>query len=351
MNVFDLGAPVPYTLQGTTPTMLLAGDIDGDHRPDAITVGSNYVNFFHNDGLGNLVNQHAFPCTQSVLCAALCDANRDGRSDLVIGGANDNKIKFYRSIGTSLVLDGSLSFGLKPSSIGVADFNHDGWDDLAVSWRDINKVTVLFNNGIHMAHLADRYDLHATIGVGLAPIQVLTGAVNHDPFPDMIVVNRDSQTLSVFINKGDGTFYKRPEVALEGKPLNLAMADFDHDGNGDLALIIAATNKVLLRMGDGNGGFGDAVYFDTGGGPRSVTINDLDRDGFLDIVTSNWGNDAVTVLLNNQTGGFNFFKDIHTGFDPTCSVIVDLNGDGDEDLMTVNRGSRTVSTAFNLWTQ
>jgi hypothetical protein len=80
-----------------------------------------------------------------------------------------------------------------------------------------------------------------------------------------VVTGDYSQTITVLIGNGDGTF--KPKVNYPGCPsgvaLKILLADFNRDGNPDVALGCSdGTNGSLtILLGNGNGTFGAATSF------------------------------------------------------------------------------------------
>ena len=62
------------------------------------------------------------------------------------------------------------------------------------------------------------------------------------------------------------------------------------------------TVSVLVNRGDGS--FQAKLDYATGRGPYSVAIGDLNGDGKPELATANWGVDTVSVLVNRGDGCF-----------------------------------------------
>jgi len=99
------------------------------------------------------------------------------------------------------------------------------------------------------------------------------------------------------------------------EPVSVAIGDLNGDGNLDLATANDNANgtvSVLVNRGDGS--FRAKRDFRTGGGPFSVAIGDLNGDGKPDLVTADFVEDgAVSVLLNRGDGSFGARRDYATG--------------------------------------
>jgi hypothetical protein len=89
-------------------------------------------------------------------------------------------------------------------------------------------------------------------------------------------------------------------------PSSVALGDFNGDGNLDLAVVNNLSNTVSILLGTGTGTFGAKTDFGAGASPSSVAVGDFNGDGKLDLAVTNEGNnaDTVSVLLNNGPIGF-----------------------------------------------
>ena len=137
------GAPTQYDV-GPNPVGIASGDLNGDGSPDLIVVGPcEPVDGVHfcasvllNSGKGT------FGAASSVmLCAcilsgiALADFNGDGALDLVASGDAGYVSPVVAAGNGDGTFGGAVTFGLNVShfpQIAIADFNADGWPDVAL---------------------------------------------------------------------------------------------------------------------------------------------------------------------------------------------------------------------------
>jgi len=68
-------------------------------------------------------------------------------------------------------------------------------------------------------------------------------------------------TLSVLLNKGDGTFAAGVVYATGSDPQSLTIADFNSDGRPDLATANHKANTISVLLNNGNGTFADKVDY------------------------------------------------------------------------------------------
>ena len=114
---------------------------------------------------------------------------------------------------------------------------------------------------------------------------------------DLAIANNGTNTVSVFLGKGDGSFRTRRDHRTRQAPISVAIGDLNGDRRPDLATVeyIQGVVSVLLNSGDGR--FQTARDYRTGGLPGSLAIGDLNGDRMLDIVTLS-GSDTASILLN-----------------------------------------------------
>lgn len=194
-----------------------------------------------------------------------------------------------------------------------------------------------------------------TYAVGTSPQDLVTADFNGDNRADIAVVNASSNTVSVLLGNGDGTFQAARTSPTGSGPVSLAVGDFNGDHNLDLVTANAPGDDLSVLLGDGAGTFQAPVSLPIGfAPPSSVAVGDFNGDGKLDLgATSNyytpptWGWYAyypgyytgyANVLLG--TGGGSFAPAtssyLSSGYQ-TGATVADFNADGKQDFVAVNR--------------
>jgi hypothetical protein len=184
--------------------------------------------------------------------------------------------------------------------------------------------------------------------VGGNPQAVVTGDFNGDGKLDLAVANQNSNTVSILLGKGDGTFQPSQNFATGGGPQSLAVGDFNGDGKLDIVTANYSSNTVSVLLGNGNGTFQAPTNIAIGSHPAAVAVGDFNGDGKLDLgvttgycVISYYGGGGcvggASVLLGHGDGSFSapstpeFWGGYHTR-----AVAEDFNGDGRADFVAVN---------------
>jgi len=180
---------------------------------------------------------------------------------------------------------------------------------------------------------------------GVLPVAIAVGDLNGDGKPDLATANpatdNSTDTVSVLLNHGDGTFGAKHNYGTRPFPLSIAVGDLNGDGKGDVVTANFGQRTVSVLLNRGDGSLQPRRDYPTGEYPLSVAIGDLNGDGKADLVTGNRGPDGVSVLLNGGDGSFRAKRDYRGG--GFSVAIGDLNGDGQPDIATyasvlVNRG-------------
>ena len=78
----------------------------------------------------------------------------------------------------------------------------------------------------------------------------MVGDFTGDKFPDIVVCNRRSGSISVIQGNGDGSFvYPHYNYAVGSQPRSITGADFNRDGMMDIAVVLYQKKilEVFLR--------------------------------------------------------------------------------------------------------
>jgi flagellin-like hook-associated protein FlgL len=128
------------------------------------------------------------------------------------------------------------------------------------------------------------------------------GDFNGDGLPDLVSADQGSNTLSVLLGNGNGTFQAKQTYATGTEPLWVSAGDFNGDGKPDLVSADYNSNVLSVFLANGDGTFQARQTYATGSNPASVEAADLNSDGVLDLVAADYSSNTVSVLLGNVGG-------------------------------------------------
>jgi FG-GAP-like repeat/PASTA domain len=88
-----------------------------------------------------------------------------------------------------------------------------------------------------------------TYATGTHPNSVAIGDLNGDGKPDLATSNVEANTVSVLLNRSDGSFRRKLDYATGTQPTSVAIGDLNGDGKPDLAIANGdfPTVSVLLN--------------------------------------------------------------------------------------------------------
>ena len=192
----------------------------------------------------------------------------------------------------------------------------------------------------------DPFYYFASYPVGKNPTTITTGDFNHDSLTDLITTNISSNTVSILLGNGDGSFKEQTQLHVCQEPRSLAMNDFNEDGHADVVLACSGGDEVALLLGRGNGKFEEGARYPVHRSPVSLAAEDVNGDHHVDLAVA-LRNDKVKVFLGNGRGELRHGVQYEHGDTPTSVALSDLNGDGRFDLVVTNGGP--MSNAVSVW--
>lgn len=224
----------------------------------------------------------------------------------------------------------------------ATDLNEDGWMDITIVNEDTADLRTFLNR-------ADSTGLFEPFLTPPAPVNDRASPsepsdFNRDGHADVCVVNIDTNSVSVLLGRGDGTFHPQQEITVGSVPRGIAVLDVDGDGDTDIVNSNLGTSNIALMLNDGNGVFGKATFFDAGAnGEWSLAAADMDNDNLLDIVVGAQNSQRILVNKCNGDGTFSFSSSTQSGGRTWMLSCGDLNGDGNNDVASVNSSNNNAT--------
>ena len=90
---------------------------------------------------------------------------------------------------------------------------------------------------------------HQSYPTGFGPVSLVANDLNHDSIVDLAVANSDSDTLSVMLGNGDGTFRPQQNYSTGNgsSPRDITTGDFNNDGLLDLGKCLSIDRKFISQ--------------------------------------------------------------------------------------------------------
>lgn len=268
------------------------------------------------------------------------DFNGDGLMDFAVANAGADPASGQKAQGSVAIFINGFgpgptfenATGLNTAGIATGDFNKDGKLDLAATNFGSNSVSILRNNGEGIFNIYQETDLTT----GTNPAAIACADFNEDGIPDLVVTNWGSNTISIFLGKGDYSFNVKQDFPAAKNPLMIAVSDFNRDGHLDLAVTSVEEKKVSIFLGKGNGAFGPKINIAVDTDPIWIVAADLNGDEKPDLAVS--CEQAVDVLIGMGDGTFKKGSNATTIADSRLQGLAaaDLDQDGKLDLMVAH---------------
>ncbi|NQU42648.1 VCBS repeat-containing protein, partial [bacterium] len=288
------------------------------------------------------------------------DFNGDGHADLAVAYAYDDRIGWFLGDGTGgFTPKGQISVGVQagdgndlPRSLVAADFDRDGFQDLAVlcSGNPNPPFSTPPSLGILYGLPGGLFETYREVIVvpeGQEPplfsVALAAGQLDADDFCDLIVGHFDSNQLSLIHGK-TGRRWEEPrltDVVTSGAgPSAVAIADLDFDGADDL--IVLSRRDVQVWRNNGSGQFPFRSILGYGSAFSALALADFDRDGLWDLVVLDAGRNEMRLFFDVGAHGAPVTQSLFTLTEPPPSgegpidiLVYDENLDGRDDIALV----------------
>jgi hypothetical protein len=344
---------------GVSPRNIVLADVNGDGVLDAAVnnrVSEDISLFLGAPGLaGFLLPEGYYPAGFSPISVVAKDFNRDGYPDVASANLRSHDVWVRLNLGDGTFgPESTYPVNYAPVFLATDDVNGDGYADLIVSC--LGSAQAIGTNG--------RSSLVTLLGTGTGQFQtprvtpigdaqfktfwLRLGDLSGDGILDAAVSGANG-ALILLEGTGDGTFRPTGKVEswVDGRPLGLALGDFDRNGWLDIA-----TSRGMVFLNDGQffSPTNDQTtvrtkQFSSGAQAWAVETEDLDGDGFLDLMVALTFRrpDPIGVLFGQGDGSFTA-PDVYEGPDVGAVALwgTDMDGDGIKDIVIGNRCAATV---------
>ena len=285
---------------------IVASDLNNDKISDILVADMNQSNssfgIFYGVGDGNFTLPYIYSTGLNSIpgVMAIGDFNNDSKGDIAVIYWNQDSIGVFIQVNSepfgpsAFFSTGNQS---QPNSVALADLNNDSYLDIVVANSGSDSIGIFlgYGDGNFSTQL-----IYST-GDGSHPNALSIDDFNNDQHLDIAVVNTATGILSICLGFGNGNFtlMRSYSTGVSSVPVAVASKDLNRDGDVDIVVVNRGSNEVLIYVGRGDGTFVDPMIYTTGydARPQSVAIADVNHDGMLDVAVANYGSGYVEILL------------------------------------------------------
>jgi len=348
-----------YPLGSTYGGTVFAADYNNDGFVDIATTsggdglypGDDIVSVLLNDGAGNFNSDTDYPTGRSPTWLQAVDLELDGDLDLVVGKYGINILQFmvFYNAGDGTFPSSHIYYpGVSQNDGFAADFNDDGYPDIATVNDGANSMMVMLNDQAGNFISPTFYPTAAYAGN-------IAGA-DFDNDGDIDLVSRQSLSVTVFLNDGNADFSDSSSYNVSSNYGPTETADMNGDGYIDLVTGAAYGNSYNVLLNDGNGGFPAETTYNAGGTNvhlGTICLADYDGDGDIDVAAGYAGNptSSVVIYLNDGNGVIGP-PDSYFGNGGGANIFAaDINNDGRIDLAVRDDNVSDPDKLFFYWNE
>lgn len=240
------------------------------------------------------------------------DLDNDGKPDIVITNTADQFLFVFKNISTL----GTISFETTPiilevnssetglTGLDVADINGDGLPEIVTAQFQTSNFYYFKNQSIP-GNIA--FSTSNTVPVTGNFVNLKIGDLNEDNRNDVALTNRSQNRVTVVLNESIGSdiqFGTGIDLETNDSPWGLDFGDLNGDGLLDIATSSLSTANLAITTlinTTNNGVLGfDRVDKTVNSNTRNIKITDLDNDGRVDLAFTGFAVAEMSVLLNKN---------------------------------------------------
>jgi Flp pilus assembly secretin CpaC len=280
----------------------------------------------------------------------------------VLLGESDANCKptglFTEASGSPIPVGTSTNLANIPRSVVVADFNGDGFLDIAVANQGDDSVSLFRGkgDGTFTEFQGSPFKLKslntvletAPVAMVAANFQNKTNPINNAAEVDLAVVNQGSNNVAILRSSVDSSLnvtlsQPNPPIAVGTTPVAIATGDLDADGVPDLAVVNQGDSTVTVLLGSTNldGTFTQAAGspLPTATTPAGIVIANFANGTIPDLAVTNKGSSTLGVYLGLGKGTFASRIELNTPVGPTVLIAAVLTTSGLPDVALTAAGS------------
>ena len=231
-----------------------------------------------------------------------------------------------------------------PEGVNLADIDNDGTPDLLVA--DSGNDRVLIYRGLAGGGFGPELMGGNGVTVGDDPVSLTVGDTDGDRLADLIVSNKESNTVSILKGRGLGLNWSLGpafDIRAGAAPVQTLLI-LPGSGETDVRLLICnkGSNNVFRYEAEPGARLGDQPpqIIDVGAGPDAMLAGYFDHRPNLDLLTVNSEAKSLTYIGDVFTAHSTRQEITAPGFHPLLAIPLTIDNSGISDLIVANTDGR-----------
>ncbi len=337
-------------------------DLDGNGYPDFVSTdrSSPYNLRIWYMGPGGLDSSRFIDMRGEGGNCDFADLNTDGYAEIVHSGYRNNIGTIYWNNHGAFSGSDTTCFANDTSeAVYVADFDADGYLDIAVAGGTGSQDTIYFHwggpGGAHGWQISSTTAIYAGEHFGH---NIESADFDGDGDLDLLLVYCLGSSPVLYLRNESGRTFTLDSIPFSISNIHHGMSVGDLDGDGDIDFVATTYNatdavaKVFLN--DGSGNFSGAITLTPGSCYGGSALYDFNGDGWLDILFFRGQSGGYLVVYPNSGGIDPIYSDATRytigpySLNTSGGTIIDANDDGYVDIF-VNVYGSPPSYSLLLW--
>lgn len=270
-----------YLVNAAIPSSaMVIADLNGDGKAELIGADEEHVYIWPGTGDANFaanpttINESLNPSSMQIR-----DMDKDGHLDIIAVGGNYSGMILYTQ--TDFTAD-PVRLNFYPYFL-IDDFNNDGYPDIVGS-----NTTYLGGINRTFAEVTDHFSM--SLGYINQPNRLTSADFNKDGYLDLAIA--DDELIDIYYGRGDGSFYSQSLLCAETSVEGVTAGDYNNDGWPDIVVSSAQTGHLVVYINDHQKRFLRA-YADIGITGRHLITADFNKDSLPDLAATDYNNIAI----------------------------------------------------------